>query len=195
MMLNKRDMGTTVRICIISSSVRRGRASHRAALYTRDLLKKEYGADVEILDLLEYNFPLFEERLKFLESPPVEAVSFAENVRNADGIILVVPEYNGGYPASVKNIIDLLTDEWRKKPVAFVVVSNGPFAGSQVIFSLQFSLWKIRALTVSPALRIPDIETILDENGIPSDKVDMDKRASATIKELLWQIEAKRRMF
>ena len=194
MILNKREMGTAVRICIISSSVRRGRDSHRAALYIRNLLKEKYSVDAEILDLLKYNFPIFEERLEFLESPPPDAVSFAEKVRNADGVILVVPEYNGGYPASVKNIIDLLTDEWRKKPVAFVVVSNGPFAGSQVIFSLQFSLWKIRALTVSPALRVPDIETTLDQNGIPPGKADMDKRASASINELLWQIEAKRRM-
>jgi NAD(P)H-dependent FMN reductase len=194
MILNKRKIGTMARICVVSSSVRKGRGSHRAALYIRNLLKEKYSVDAEILDLLEYNFPLFEERLEFLESPSPETVNFAEKVRNADGVILVVPEYNGGYPASVKNIIDLLTDEWRKKPVAFVVVSNGPFAGSQVIFSLQFSLWKIRALTVSPALRIPDIETTLDENGIPPDKVEMDKRASATIKELLWHIEAKRRM-
>jgi NAD(P)H-dependent FMN reductase len=181
-------------ICIISSSVRKGRQSHKAALYIKTLLKEKFRVDGEILDLLKYNFPLFEERLKFLETPSPETISFAEKVRNADGVILVVPEYNGGYPASVKNILDLLTDEWKRKPVAFVVVSNGSFAGSQVIISLQFSLWKIMALTVSPAMRIPNIETTLDENGIPSDKSDMDKKASATIRELLWHIEANKRM-
>jgi NAD(P)H-dependent FMN reductase len=181
-------------ICIISSSIRNERLSHRAALYLSELLKTGFNAEPEILDLLQYNFPLFEERLKYLDSPPEDAVDFAERVRKSDGVILVVPEYNGGYPASIKNVIDLLTDEWRKKPVAFAVVSNGQFAGSQVIFSLQFSLWKIMALTVSPALRIPDIGTSIDENGVPADKNLMDKRASSTIKELLWHIEANRRM-
>lgn len=181
-------------ICIISSSIRNDRQSHRAALYLSDLLRETFSVESEILDLLKYKFPLFEERLKFLETPSAEILDFAERVRNADGILMVVPEYNGGYPASIKNVIDLLTDEWRKKPVAFAVVSNGQFAGSQVIFALQFSLWKIMALTVSPALRIPDIGTTLDENGVPSDKMVMDRRASPTIKELLWHIEAKRRM-
>lgn len=181
-------------ICIISSSIRKERFSHRAALYLSCLLKDQYHTEVEILDLLQYKFPLFEERLKFLDSPPVSAVDFAEKVRKADGVIIVVPEYNGGYPASIKNVIDLLTDEWRKKPVAFAVVSNGQFAGSQVIISLQFTLWKIMALTVSPALRIPNIETSIDEKGIPTEKALMDRRASLTINELFWHIEAKRRM-
>ena len=181
-------------ICIISSSVRKERFSHRVALYLSVLLREKYKVEAEILDLLSYNFPLFEERLRFLKSPTPETLEFAEKVRKSDGLIMVVPEYNGGYPASIKNVIDLLTDEWRKKPVAFAVVSNGQFGGSQVIFSLQFTLWKIMALTVSPAMRIPDIETILDENGIPSDKISMDRRVSAAIRELLWLIEAKRRM-
>lgn len=181
-------------ICIISSSIRKERFSHRAALYLDGLLKDKYNVETEILDLLSYKFPLFEERLKFLDSPPPAALEFAEKVRRADGLILVVPEYNGGYPASIKNVIDLLTDEWRKKPVAFAVVSNGKFGGSQVLFALQFTLWKIMALTVSPALRIGDIETSIDEKGIPADKALMDKIASSTIRELLWHIEARRRM-
>ncbi len=181
-------------ICIISSSIRKERFSHRAAIYLSGILKDKYNIEAEVLDLIKYKFPLFEERLKFLDSPTPETLDFAERVRKADGLILVVPEYNGGYPASIKNVIDLLTDEWRKKPVAFAVVSSGKFAGSQVIVSLQFTLWKIMALTVSPALRIADIETSIDENGVPADKNLMDKMASSTIKELLWHIEAKRRM-
>lgn len=183
-----------VHIAIISSSIRKGRFSHRAALYMSGILKEKFDAEAEILDLLDYNFPLFEERLKYLDSPSPDTVDFAGRVRKADGLILVVPEYNGGYPASIKNVIDLLTDEWRRKPVAFAVVSNGRFGGSQVIFSLQFSLWKIMALTVSPALRISDIETSIDEMGIPANPALMDKMASSTIRELLWHIEARRRM-
>lgn len=182
------------KLCIIVTSVRNGRESHKAALYLRNLLNEQYKVAVEMLDLKKLNFPIFDERLKYLESTSPEITGFAETVKEADGVILVVPEYNGGYPASVKNIIDLLTDEWRKKPVAFVSVSNGPFAGSQAIFALQFSLWKIRALTVSPALRIAHIETSIDENGVPVDRVDLDKKAASTINELLWFIEARKRM-
>ena len=99
-------------IAIISASIRNGRKSHRVALYFQKYLEENKLATVEILDLNEYKFPLFEERLNYLKSPAADVIDFADKVRSADGIIIVTPEYNGGYPASLKNVIDLLTDEW-----------------------------------------------------------------------------------
>ena len=177
------------RIAIISSSIRNGRLSNRAAVYLNDLINKLGLAESEILDLLSYNFPLFTERLKYQENPLPETIEFAEKVRASDGLIIVTPEYNGGYPASLKNAIDLLSGEWRRKPVAFALVSDGAFAGSQVITSLQFTMWKIGALTVPRPLRIPDIENSIDESGTPADKTVMDKRAVNLVKELLVFIE------
>lgn len=183
------------KIAIISPSVRNGRNSHRIALYFLDLIKEMKLSDVEILDLLQYNFPLFNERLKFQESPSPEMIDFSDKIKSADGVIIITPEYNGGYPASLKNAIDLLTDEWRRKPVVFVTVSDGNFAGTQVITSIQFSLWKLGAFTVPSTLRLPNIKSTFDEAGRPADKTETDKRASALVKELLWFIEAKKRMF
>lgn len=51
-------------ISIISASVRMGRKSHCIALYFKNYLTENNIATVEIFDLVEYNFPLFEERLK-----------------------------------------------------------------------------------------------------------------------------------
>ena len=181
-------------IAIVSPSVRKGRYSHRAALYFKNFLEEKNLSAVEMLDLFKYNFPLFDERLKYLESPSAEIVDFGEKVRAADGIIIITPEYNGGYPASLKNAIDLLYDEWHRKPIAFVTVSEGNAAGAQVITSIQFVLWKMGAQTIPFSFRIPNIRSTFDENGTPADKSVMDKRASAFIKELLWYIDAKKRM-
>jgi NAD(P)H-dependent FMN reductase len=163
-------------------------------LYFNNLIKESDLAEVEILDLLKYNFPLFNERLKYQESPSGDMIRFAEKIRSAGGVIIIAPEYNGGPPASLKNAIDLLTDEWRRKPVAFVAVSDGNFAGSQTIISLQFTLWKLGALTVNAPLRLPNIDSSFNENGIPADKPAIDKRGTGFINELLWYIEAKKRM-
>jgi NAD(P)H-dependent FMN reductase len=183
-----------VNIAIISPSIRKGRNSHRVALYFATLIKENNVAEAEILDLLKYNFPLFNERLKYLDSPAPEIIDFAEKIKSADGVIIITPEYNGGYPASLKNAVDLLTSEWRRKPVAFVTVSEGQLAGSQVITSIQFSLWKLGALTIPSTLRLPDITSAFDIQGIPADKTGMDKRSLNLINELLWYIGAKRRM-
>jgi NAD(P)H-dependent FMN reductase len=179
------------KIVIISPSVRKGRKSHRIALYFLNLIKEMNLAEAEILDLLKYNFPLFSERLKYIESPSADMIDFSQKIKSADGVIFITPEYNGGSPASLKNVIDFLTDEWRRKPVVFVTVSDGNFAGTQVITSIQFSLWKLGAITVPATLRLPNIVSTFDETGTPADKTKLDKRAFALIKELLWYIEVK----
>lgn len=181
-------------ITIISSSVRTGRNSHRVALYFKNYLQTNKLATVEILDLAEYNFPLFDERLRLQKNPTAAMLEFAGKIKAADGVLIVTPEYNGGYPASLKNVIDLLYDEWHRKPIAISTVSDGIFGGTQVITSLQFSLWKIRAWTVPAMFPVPKAQELFDENGIPADKIATDKRATNFINELLWCIEANKRM-
>ncbi len=181
-------------ISIISSSVRNGRNSHRVALYFSKFLQENNLATAGVLDLHEYQFPLFDERLRFQKDPSPAVLEFAGKIKASDGVIIVTPEYNGGYPASLKNVVDLLYDEWHRKPVAISTVSDGIFGGTQVITSLQFSLWKIRAWTVPAMFPVPKAPTAFTEDGTPTDKEGTDKRASAYIKELLWCIEASKRM-
>lgn len=181
-------------ISIISASVRTGRVSHRVALYFKNYLEENKLATVEILDLNAYKFPIFEERLRFTPSPPPDVLEFAKKITDADGVIIVTPEYNGGYPASLKNVVDLLYNEWHRKPIAISTVSDGSFGGTQVITSLQFSLWKIRAWTVPAMFPCPKAQEAFDEKGNATDKAKTDKRAATFINELLWCVEATKRM-
>ncbi|MBL8001129.1 MAG: NAD(P)H-dependent oxidoreductase [Flavobacteriales bacterium] len=180
------------RIAILSASVRQGRNSHRVALHLQRVLNGS--ADVDLLDLAAYDFPLFEERLKFQQDPAPRTVEFAQRFAQADGVIIVTPEYNGGYPASLKNVLDLLVDEWKRKPVALCTVSNGPFGGMQVATSLVLSLWKIKAWVVSAHLPVPKVSEAFNEAGEPTDPEAWAKRTKAFVDELLWAIEAERRM-
>jgi NAD(P)H-dependent FMN reductase len=182
------------KILILSSSVRTGKKSNRVALYFLNYLKEKNIGAAELLDLEDYHFPIFNERLRLLKEPPAGLLNFADKIKSADGIILVTPEYNGGYPASLKNAIDVLYDEWKRKPIAITTVSNGPFAGMNVITSLQYSLWKIGACTVPALFPVPTIEKTFDENGVPADKESTDKRAAKFIDELSWWMEATKKM-
>lgn len=181
-------------IAIISSSVRTGRASNRVALYFKNYLEANKLATVEFIDLNEYKFPVFDERLKFLKNPSKELLDFVEQIKKADGVLIVTPEYNGGYPASLKNVVDLLYDEWHRKPIAISTVSNGIFGGTQVITALQFTLWKIRAWTVPAMFPVPKVQEAFDEAGNATDKAGTDKRAAVFVNELLWCVEAKSKM-
>jgi len=183
-----------MKIVIISASVRTGRNSHRVALYFESYIKKNTEAEVEILDLNSYQFPIFNERLKHQPNPADNVKQFAEKVRTADGVIIVTPEYNGGYPASLKNVVDLLYDEWRRKPIAISTASDGIFGGSQVITSLQFSRWKIRSWTVPAMFPVPKVQEAFAEDGTPADRVGVAKRAKSFIDELLWCMKATAKM-
>jgi NAD(P)H-dependent FMN reductase len=181
-------------IAIISSSVRTGRNSHRVALFFQNYLTENKLATAEIIDLKSYQFPLFDERLRLLPDPSDSLLDYAKRVKAADGIILVTPEYNGGYPASIKNAVDVLYAEWRRKPIAISTVSDGIFGGTQVITSLQFSLWKIKSWTVPAMFPVPKVQDSFNEKGVPADKEGVEKRAKAFVEELLWCVEANRRM-
>ncbi len=181
-------------IVILSASVRQGRNSHRVALFLKKYIENNGLATADIADLNSYQFPLFDERLAHQQNPSEKVLEFASRIMHADGVIIVTPEYNGGYPASLKNAVDLLYKEWQKKPVAIATVSDGGFGGTQVITSLQFSLWKIRAWTVPAQFPVPNADTSFDEEGTPADVATTEKRAHFFIKELLWCIEARKRM-
>ena len=182
------------KIAIISASVRLGRKSNRVALYFKNYLTENNLAQVDLLDLAELNFPIFNERLRLMPDPSQEVLAFANAIEEAHGIIIVSPEYNGGYPASLKNVIDLLYPEWKRKPIAISTVSEGAFGGSQVITSLQFTLWKIGALTVPSMFPVAAVDQTFDEHGQPSNPDLTNKKAGYLLKELIWWMDAKQKM-
>lgn len=193
-------MTTVRRIVILIASVRDGRKSDRVARFFHDQVSALENCSVEVADLKEFDFPVFHERLRYMKSPPAGAEKFAGMIRDADGVIIVTPEYNGGYPAALKNAIDLLYEEWIRKPIAISTVSSGQFAGSQVITSLLFSLWKIGAWVVPAMFPVPDVEKTFDANGKPPDDMEasrlqsLTKRAATFTGELLFAIDAQRAM-
>ncbi|GEO04595.1 putative reductase [Adhaeribacter aerolatus] len=181
-------------LAVISASVRTNNNSRRVALFFQTYIREHKLGTVELLDLQEYNFPVFEERLKYQQNPTQQVLDFTGKIQQADGILMVTPEYNGGYPASLKNVVDLLYEEWRRKPIAIATVSDGSFGGTQVITSLQFILWKIRAWVVPAMFPVPKVQESFDPEGNPTDKAGTERRAKTFTDEWLWCIEAKKRM-
>ena len=181
-------------IALLSASVRHGRQSDRVAVHMASHIQREARHTLDLIDLRELDFPIFHERLKFLQDPGPEVLAFAERIRNADGVIIVAPEYNGSYPASLKNVIDLLTEDWRRKPIALVPVSSGAFGGSQLTTQLVFTLWKIRAWVLPGAMQVPSVKDQFKEDGTALDPEAWAKRCRALLDELEWAMEAVERM-
>ncbi len=181
-------------IAIISSSIRPGRNSHRVGLHFKHFIEERHLAGCDLVDLQEYNFPVFEERLRFMENPSEQILHFADRIAKADGVIVIAPEYNGGYPASLKNIIDLLSSEWKGKPTGIVTVSTGPYGGALLLPSLLFTLWKKGVWVVNARYHVSNVQEAFDENGTPKDPAVTGKRTADFTDQLHWSMEARRKM-
>ncbi len=170
------------KIVVISSSVRTGRLSHRVALF----LCRKLGA--EMVDLLEYDFPLFRERLKYMSEPPAGAADFARSVTEADGVVVVSPVYNADCPAALKNVVDLLVDEWVGKPVLVVSVTSGSNAGISTVQKLQALFLKLGARVAAPLYTVINVEKDFAADGTLVNP-DVERFGRAPLDEFLWMVE------
>ena len=64
-------------IPIILGSTRRGRQSAKVARFVHGQLAAKPGVETELLDLLEFSFPIMEERLRMRDDPPPESSPYA----------------------------------------------------------------------------------------------------------------------
>ena len=106
---------TPLRLAVIIGSTREGRIGDRIGRWFVAQARRREGLAVTVLDLAGYDFPTS------LPAEPTGAMrSFAAEVNRAEAFVVVTPEYNHSFPASLKQAIDYAYDEWQAKPVGFV---------------------------------------------------------------------------
>ncbi len=174
------------KIAVISSSVRTGRLSHRVALYAERLLKTNPEVDPFVLDLKAYDFPLFHERFANLSVKPEGLLEFTEKFNAADAVVIVSPVYNGSFPASLKNVIDLYYKEWLRRPVGIISVTYGQVPGIATVQQLQNILMKMGALCIPVLSTVTDTENIFAEDGTPLQEEKARRWVAPVLSELLW---------
>lgn len=104
-----------LRAAVIIGSTREGRAGLDVASWFVDRVRERDDLDPSVVDLACFDFPA---RLPGSATPAMS--SFTGEIDRADAFVLVTPEYNRSYPASLKQAIDYAYDEWHAKPVGFV---------------------------------------------------------------------------
>jgi len=179
-----------IRIKVILASIREGRFGDKPAKWVTDIAKKVDGASVELLDLKDYQLPMFAEAVSpksvpgAYGKPAVDA--WAAKIAEADGFIIVTPEYNHGYPASLKNNIDYLYKEWGHKPVCFV--SYGVTGGARAIQQLRGVAIELEMAPIKNSVHFFDPWNLVDEKGYlkPGAFDGKEKIAEAMLIELIW---------
>src|SRR5437764_13411 len=114
-------------IPVILGTARKGRRSEHAARFVFEETKRRAGVDTEFVDICKIPMRL-DDAGEQMKDP-----AFSDLVRRADGLILVVPEYNHGYPGLLKHALDMNLEEYIHKAVGICGVSAGPFGGARVV--------------------------------------------------------------
>src|SRR5437762_1492334 len=83
----------------------------------------------------------------------------------ADGLVIVSPEYNHGYPGPLKAVLDLLLREYVHKAVAFVGVSAGPWGGVRVIEAMVPMVRELGLTVTFTDLNFPYVQRTFDQAG------------------------------
>src|SRR5919197_2909050 len=115
---------------ILLGTARQGRESEHVARFVFQKTKKRADVETELIDVCELPMKLDDagEQMK----DPV----FSATIERCDGLIIVTPEYNHGYPGLLKHALDMNLKEYIHKAVGICGVSAGPFGGPRVIEQL-----------------------------------------------------------
>lgn len=103
----------------------------------------------------------------------------------ADGLVIVSPEYNHGYPGTLKAVLDLLLREYVHKAVAFVGVSAGSWGGTRVIEAMVPMVRELGLAVTFSDLNFPFVQRTFDAEGKLLDQA-FEKRAKDFLDELAW---------
>ena len=103
----------------------------------------------------------------------------------ADGLVIVTPEYNHGYPGVLKAVLDLLLREYVHKSVAFVGVSAGPWGGTRVIEAMVPMVRELGLAVTFADLNFPFVQKTFDDHGKLLDNA-FEKRVKDFLDELVW---------
>ncbi len=176
-------------IKIILGSTRQGRSSEKIGQAIKKITDKRSDAQVDIVDLQEYNLPFLYEEISPSKRTKVTDPAikkWSDTISAADGFIIVVPSYNSGYPGVLKNALDLLYKEWNNKPVALVGYSGGKKGGVQAVTALKSVLEKLQMKLVSAELLIPTERKAINSRG----QFDDYKRCAKIINSMIDQLIA-----
>jgi NAD(P)H-dependent FMN reductase len=171
---------------VIAASTRPGRRGFAVARWVAQLAEQHGGFDVELVDLGEVALPVFDEpnHPRLQRYTHQHTKDWSATVARADAYLVVTPEYNHSFPASLKNALDYLSLEWADKPVGLVSY-GGVSAGLRAATALKPVLAALRMVPVVEAVSVPFFAQFLDEDDEFVPNAELEAGGKGMLDELL----------
>ncbi|MGY1716435.1 NADPH-dependent FMN reductase [Geodermatophilus sp. SYSU D01106] len=170
---------------VVAASTRPGRRGIAVARWVQRLAEAHGAFDVELVDLAEVGLPVFDEpnHPRLRQYVHDHTKRWSATVDRADAFVLVTPEYNHSFPASLKNALDYLSAEWADK-AAGLVTYGGVSAGLRASSALKPVLGALRVHTVPEAVSVPFFAQFLDEDDEFVPNAELEAGGKAMLDEL-----------
>lgn len=154
---------------VVISGTNRPQARTRVVAGLIEGMLEELGAETELLDLADLPPELFSPG-SYAEKP-AGFDPFQEAILRAEGIVTVVPEYNGSYPGVLKYFIDMLRfpESLAGVPAAFVGVAAGEWGGLRPVEQLEMVFQYRSAHLFGRRVFLKGVAGLLDAEGRLSD--------------------------
>lgn len=167
-----------IEVAVIIGSTRADRRAPRIGRWLNAQLDQRSDLRADVIDLADIDLP---GQLPTDDDP--RAIELRERIGAADAFIVVTPEYNHGYPASLKQAIDVPYREWNAKPVAFVSY-GGMSGGIRAVEQLRQVFAELHAVTLRDGVAFPGIK--VDGDGVADEAEAVAAAAKVMLDELLW---------
>lgn len=167
-------------VLILSGSSRSNGVSYKILPLVETEVNSREGLEAKVVDVASLNLPFFNGTI----SPSTEgfvpkdanAAAWTKMVADADAVILVTPEYNGGLSAIQKNAIDWISKEWVEKPVA--LVGYGWSGATRAHDNARIALATVKANALTTAANLSFMQEIsIDGEVLDADKVSTQLKA------------------
>lgn len=183
-------MTNQLRLAVIVSSTRDGRFGPVVASWFTELARQRDDLAISVVDLAETPVPATMSR----RPTPEDAALLAEitpKLAEADAFVVVTPEYNHSYPASLKNAIDWHYTQWQAKPVGFVSY-GGMSGGLRAVEHLRPVFAELHAVTVRDTVSFHNAHGLFDGDGTPKEPEQCEQAAGVLLDQLTWWARALR---
>lgn len=166
---------------LLLGTSRKSRESEDVANWVFERMKERDDIETQFFDVRDFDLP----RDHYGQELKDQFPEWRDAIIRADGLVIVTPEYNHGYPGSLKSVLDLLLKEYIHKAVAFVGVSAGPWGGTRVIEACVPMVRELGLAVTFTDLNFPKVASKFDENGNLLDEA-YEKRVKGFLDELIW---------
>jgi NAD(P)H-dependent FMN reductase len=166
-------------IPVILGTPRQGRLSEHVARVMVEQLCKREDVQTSLIDVRHLNLSAMD------AGEAIKDAAFSEAMLRADGLVIVAPEYNHGYPGILKHALDSNLKEYIHKPVGLCGVSAGGFGGTRVVESLLPVMRELGMVTIFWDVNVSSAGNVFDAEGQLLDQA-LTRRIDKMLEELVW---------